>query len=223
MQSGETALRKVDPYHLLFEGGQFYLVGHSHERDDVRMFRLSRIRGKVAYATKAEHDFQRPADFDPREYAGRVPWQLGDTAGDRRRVGLRRRVLVRRAPVRRLRRRSTDGVFQHRLRDRRGCSSRGRSACASTRASRARPSWSTRRASGSTGSSSATAASRRRSSPTAPPRRGRRGREPTAAAAAASRHDPARALRPARHARVGADRRRPRRPRGCRSTRSASS
>ena len=36
MQSGETALRKVDPYHLLFEGGQFYLVGYSHERDDVR-------------------------------------------------------------------------------------------------------------------------------------------------------------------------------------------
>src|SRR5919202_3650923 len=81
MQSDETALRKVDPYHLLFEGGQFYLVGFSHERQDVRVFRLSRIRGKVAYATKAEHDFQRPADFDPREYAGRIPWQLGDPVG----------------------------------------------------------------------------------------------------------------------------------------------
>jgi proteasome accessory factor BC len=81
MQTGETAVRKVDPYHLLFEGGQFYLVGYSHERDDVRVFRLSRIRGKVAYATKAEHDFQRPADFDPREYAGRTPWQLGDPIG----------------------------------------------------------------------------------------------------------------------------------------------
>jgi predicted DNA-binding transcriptional regulator YafY len=81
MQSGETAPRKVDPYHLLFEGGQFYLVGHSHERKGVRVFRLSRIRGKVAYATKAEHDFQRPADFDPREYAGRIPWQLGDPVG----------------------------------------------------------------------------------------------------------------------------------------------
>src|SRR4051812_29200450 len=78
MQTGATALRKVDPYHLLFEGGQFYLVGFSHERGDVRVFRLSRIRGKVAYATKAEHDFQRPADFDPRRYAGRIPWQLGD-------------------------------------------------------------------------------------------------------------------------------------------------
>jgi predicted DNA-binding transcriptional regulator YafY len=78
MQSGDTALRKVDPYHLLFEGGQFYLVGWSHEREAVRVFRLSRIRGKVAYATKAEHDFQRPADFDPRQFAGRINWQLGE-------------------------------------------------------------------------------------------------------------------------------------------------
>jgi proteasome accessory factor C len=78
MQSGEVAARRVDPYLLLFQGRQFYLVGYSHERQDVRVFRLSRIRGKVAYATKAEHDFQRPADFDPREYASRIPWQLGD-------------------------------------------------------------------------------------------------------------------------------------------------
>ena len=83
MQRDETGFRKVDPYHLLFEGGQFYLVGHSHDADPpgVRMFRLSRIRGKVAYATKAEHDFQRPADFDPREFSGRIPWQLGSPAG----------------------------------------------------------------------------------------------------------------------------------------------
>ena len=78
MQSGATELRRVDPYHLLFEGGQWYLVGHSHERGEVRVFRLSRIRGKVAYSTKAEHDFQRPADFDPRGYASRINWQLGE-------------------------------------------------------------------------------------------------------------------------------------------------
>jgi proteasome accessory factor BC len=77
MATDETALRRVDPYHLLFEGGQFYLVGHSHERQALRVFRLDRMRGKVAYATKAEHDFQRPEDFDPRRYANQVPWQLG--------------------------------------------------------------------------------------------------------------------------------------------------
>ena len=70
--------RKVDPYHLLFRGGQFYLVGYSHERGDVRVFRLSRIRGKVGYASKAEHDFPPPEEFDPRVYATRTDWQLGD-------------------------------------------------------------------------------------------------------------------------------------------------
>jgi proteasome accessory factor BC len=73
--------RKVDPYHLLFRGGQFYLVGYSHERDDVRVFRLSRIQGKVGYASKAEHDFAPPEEFDPRGYATRTDWQLGDTIG----------------------------------------------------------------------------------------------------------------------------------------------
>lgn len=73
--------RKVDPYHLLFQGGQFYLVGHSHERDDIRVFRLSRIRGKVGYASKAEHDFQRPEEFDPRQYANRADWQLSENTG----------------------------------------------------------------------------------------------------------------------------------------------
>jgi proteasome accessory factor C len=78
----ERSERKVDPYQLVYQGGQFYLVGHSHERDAPRVFRLSRIRSKVAYATKAEHDFQRPANFDPREYADRVDWQLGDTVDE---------------------------------------------------------------------------------------------------------------------------------------------
>ena len=79
MARDETGTRKVDPYHLLFQGGQFYLLGHAHERDALRVFRLSRIQGKVAYATKAEHDFKgRPEGFDPRSYANRADWQFGD-------------------------------------------------------------------------------------------------------------------------------------------------
>ena len=73
--------RKVDPYHLLFRGGQFYLVGHSHERGEVRVFRLSRIRSKVSYSSKAEHDFVPAPDFDPRVYAARADWQLDDPLG----------------------------------------------------------------------------------------------------------------------------------------------
>ena len=83
--------RKVDPYHLLYKGGQFYLIGHSHERDDMRVFRVSRIRGKVGYSSKAEHDFNRPEEFDPREYATRTDWQLGDPVG-RARIWLSNRI-----------------------------------------------------------------------------------------------------------------------------------
>jgi proteasome accessory factor BC len=81
MERDELGARRVDPYHLLFQGGEFYLLGRAHERKAIRVFRLSRIRGKVAYATKAEHDFRRPTDFDPRAYANRAEWQLGEQRG----------------------------------------------------------------------------------------------------------------------------------------------
>ncbi len=81
IERNEVSKRKVDPYHLLFQGGQFYLVGYAHERGDMRVFRLSRIKDKVSYATKAEHDFPTPENFDPWSYAHRADWQLGDTAG----------------------------------------------------------------------------------------------------------------------------------------------
>jgi proteasome accessory factor C len=81
MERDAVGTRRVDPYQLLYQGGQFYVVGRSHERSAIRVFRLSRIRGKVGYATKAEHDFQRPDNFDPRAYANRIDWQFGDPVG----------------------------------------------------------------------------------------------------------------------------------------------
>jgi proteasome accessory factor BC len=81
MERDATGTRKVDPYQLLFQGGQFYVVGYAHERQAIRVFRLSRILGKVGYATKAEHDFQRPDEFDARAYANRIQWQFGDPVG----------------------------------------------------------------------------------------------------------------------------------------------
>ena len=81
MQRDEVSDRKVNPYHLVFRDGQFYLIAHSHERDAVRVFRLSRIKGKVSYASKAEHDFSPPEDFDRRDYASRAEWQMGTLEG----------------------------------------------------------------------------------------------------------------------------------------------
>jgi proteasome accessory factor C len=81
LQRDEVSDRKVDPYHLVFRDGQFYLIAHAHERGEVRVFRLSRIRGKVAYATKAEHDFLAPEEFDRRDYGKRSDWQMGEIVG----------------------------------------------------------------------------------------------------------------------------------------------
>ena len=82
MSTGEQGECTVDPYHLLFRG-EFYLLGYCHGREAVRVFRLSRIRSKVSYATKGEHDFKGPvAGFDPRDYADRADWQLGEPVGE---------------------------------------------------------------------------------------------------------------------------------------------
>ena len=81
MERDELSDRKVNPYHLVLRGGQYYLIGHSHERDAIRVFRLSRIEGKVSYASKAEHDFPAPEGFDRRDYASRAEWQLGGETG----------------------------------------------------------------------------------------------------------------------------------------------
>ncbi len=91
MERGETEKRKVDPYHLVFRNGQFYLIGLSHEREAVRVFRLSRIRGKVGYASKAEHDFSPPENFDRRDYGSRADWQLGEIQG-RAKIFIRERI-----------------------------------------------------------------------------------------------------------------------------------
>src|SRR5205823_13262375 len=52
--------------------------------DVVRWCLLTRTRAKVGYYSKAENYFPRPENFDPRIYATRSPWQLGDTVGTAR-------------------------------------------------------------------------------------------------------------------------------------------
>ncbi|MDX6602836.1 MAG: proteasome accessory factor [Solirubrobacterales bacterium] len=91
MERDETTKRKVDPFHLVFRGGQFYLIGYAHEREAARVFRLSRIQGKVGYASKAEHDFSPPEDFDRRDYGHRADWQLGEIR-DRAQIFVRDRI-----------------------------------------------------------------------------------------------------------------------------------
>ena len=83
----EQEEREVDPYSLLYAAGSWYLVGHSHERDDIRVFRLSRIRDRITFTTRAEHDFPPPEDFDLARHRDRAPWQLSQ-GDDRAEIAL---------------------------------------------------------------------------------------------------------------------------------------
>jgi proteasome accessory factor C len=56
--------RKVDPYGIVHHAGEWYFVGHCHNRGDVRTFRIDRI---AALAITGER-FERPADFDLEAY-----------------------------------------------------------------------------------------------------------------------------------------------------------
>lgn len=74
--------RIVDPYTLVWNGGQWYLVGWSHERKAVRQFRLSRIQGEIKFTSRKERDFEVPADFNATEYRTRPTWQFGEPVGE---------------------------------------------------------------------------------------------------------------------------------------------
>jgi proteasome accessory factor BC len=80
----ERSEREVDPYSLLYSGGNWYMVGYSHERDAIRLFRLSRIEGRVTFRSRAEHDFPSPGEVDLSRYRDRAPWQLEDGHRDAR-------------------------------------------------------------------------------------------------------------------------------------------
>jgi proteasome accessory factor C len=80
----EVGERTIDPYALYSDNGVWYAVGRDHARDDIRTFRVSRIRSDIRFATRRERDFRVPDDFDASTFRGRAPWQMGDIAGEAR-------------------------------------------------------------------------------------------------------------------------------------------
>ena len=77
----EELERTVDPYGLLLVGDEWYLIAFCHLRQAIRTFRLSRLRSRVVFATRAPHDFAPPARFSIDDYLDRPPWQLGEPVG----------------------------------------------------------------------------------------------------------------------------------------------
>jgi proteasome accessory factor BC len=84
MTSGKEAERTLNPYGLLHDRGVWYVVGADLDRDAMRTFRVSRIRGDIRFATRRERDFRVPPEFDIDAFRGRASWQFGDLTGESR-------------------------------------------------------------------------------------------------------------------------------------------
>lgn len=79
INSDETTGRELEPYALSLLDGVWYVTGWDTNRRDTRQFRLSRVRGRVTFATRKDSgDFETPENFERRVVGSRAPWQLGD-------------------------------------------------------------------------------------------------------------------------------------------------
>lgn len=64
--SSRTETRRIDPYHLLFQGGAWYVVGFCRLRAEIRTFRVDRMRS----LTTTDEYFERPRNFSLNAYLG---------------------------------------------------------------------------------------------------------------------------------------------------------
>ncbi len=69
-----TERRQADPYVLVYNGGVWYLVGHCHLRDDIRVFKLTRI-SRLKLLRKLPR-FTIPENFRKEDYLGRKAWEF---------------------------------------------------------------------------------------------------------------------------------------------------
>jgi proteasome accessory factor B len=72
--TGMTSRRDVDPYAMVYREGAWLVIGWCHLRQEVRSFRVDRIREAVMAPKPKSPDFERPPDFDVKVYAQRSPW-----------------------------------------------------------------------------------------------------------------------------------------------------
>lgn len=76
---GQATQRDVAIYGLLFQHGNWYIVGHDATRDDVRVFRAGRIHEPAVNRTRpTKPDYEIPAGFSLDAYRDRAAWELGD-------------------------------------------------------------------------------------------------------------------------------------------------
>jgi predicted DNA-binding transcriptional regulator YafY len=80
----ETRPRTIDPYALLPHEGSWYVIGRDHAVEEIRTFRVSRIRGEIRFATRRERDFRLPSEFSAQAHRPPPAWQMGEIVGEAR-------------------------------------------------------------------------------------------------------------------------------------------
>jgi predicted DNA-binding transcriptional regulator YafY len=71
ISNDEITKRNIEPIHLMFRGGFWYLIAFCHLRNEIKMFRIDRIKD-LQFTDKI---FQVPADFSLASYMGKS-WQV---------------------------------------------------------------------------------------------------------------------------------------------------
>ena len=80
-------VRTLDPYGLLLRDGYWYVIGHDHQRDEIRTYRVDRIEGAVKSGPRGA--FHRPASFDIRTVFPSDPKLLGEPENEVSRATVR--------------------------------------------------------------------------------------------------------------------------------------
>jgi predicted DNA-binding transcriptional regulator YafY len=75
--------RTLNPFALLPENGSWYVIGEDLGRNnEIRTYRVSRIRSDIRFATRRERDFRLPPEFSVENFRGRAEWQFGEIVGE---------------------------------------------------------------------------------------------------------------------------------------------
>ncbi len=75
--------RRLDPWGLLLRGGFWYVIGHDHDRNEQRTFRVDRFDPDPDGITVGEPgSYERPRSFDPRSAFPADPKEIGHDAFD---------------------------------------------------------------------------------------------------------------------------------------------
>jgi proteasome accessory factor B len=77
--NAERSERHLEPYGLVHRRGNWYVVGRDTDRDDVRSFRLSRIRSDI---TRSEGSYVVPQGFDAASYVAGEAFEIGGVVRD---------------------------------------------------------------------------------------------------------------------------------------------